>query len=221
MNFTRVLRPNDYNLFEGHKEIEKLMPKLNSQYRYEHPHRKWEYGLALDFLKESGVKTVLEVGGGGSILAPVLAMNGFDVTETDISNGGETVAQQNQILGTNIKFVLADFSESFESLETKFEEFAMFDAVLCVSTIEHVPNHVDMFRNLCLFAEKAVFLTTDFHPSAETFSTAHLRTYNKESLEEYKKIAEGFDYNVDWGDLEYRGNFVYDYTFASLAMRRR
>ena len=212
MNFSRVLHPNDYELFTEHKEVGEVFLKLNREARNEHEHRKWEYGLCLAYLKTFGseVKTVLDVGGGGSIMSPLLALNGYDVIQTDVSNGLETVNKQNEILGTDMKFFYADFSK-------KQEDIDMFDAVISISTIEHVPDHVAFFENLLKNAKKAVVITTDFSEHAEVYSTAHMRTYNGESLKEYIEVAKDYGFSPpEEPEHVYRGSFVYQYSFGSL-----
>lgn len=214
MNYSRVLHTDDYNLFEGHKEIGKLFSRLDNNYRYEHTHRKWEYGLALDFLKERGAKTVLDVGGGGSIMSPLLAVNGFDVTQIDISNGMEAVAKQNEMLGTFMKFAYADFAETGLNL-------GRYDAVISISTIEHVPDDILFFSNMLAHSDKLIFLTTDYSVDGKTYSPAHHRTYSKESLNSLAYLAEkAYRFEADPFDFDYRGNFVYEYTFASLALEK-
>ncbi len=215
MNYSRVLHPNDYNLFEGHKLIDGTRSKLASQYRFEHEHRKWEYGLTHDFLKEQKAITVLDVGGGGSVLSPMLAVAGFDVTQTDINSAQPETDKQNQFLNINMRFIQEDFSKEDVDL-------GMFDAVISVSTIEHVSNHVPFFINLLKHAKKAVFLTTDFSEHATVFSPAHLRTYNGKELNKYIEIAKDYGFVTQQEpEYAYRGNFVYSYTFGSLSLVRK
>lgn len=217
MDYTRVLHPNDYSLFKGHQQVQTMMDKLGSMYRYEHMHRRWEYGLALDFLLENGAKTVLDVGGGGSVLSPLLAWNGMKVTQTDVAFGEKESKYQSDKLGVEIEFVQADFSEHRDKI---LDMFPMYDAVVSISTIEHVKDDEIFFRNMCELSSDLVFLTTDFHPSGKAFSDAHRRTYNAEMLDKFREIAEYYDFYTEPVELRYAGNFVYDYTFASMAFRK-
>lgn len=214
MKYSRVLHPNDYRKFTAHLAVDDLIPKLKNVSRYEHEHRKWEYGLALQFLLENESKTVLDVGGGGSLFSPLLAYYGMEVTQTDISNGEEEVGKQNKIINTDTKFFMADFSE--EGID-----FGKYDAVVSISTIEHVSNDEQFFRNLLSHSDKLVFITTDFSKEGKRFSASHLRTYSGDTIKELEDIGIQSGFDLDHFDYSYRGNFVYDYTFASMALKRR
>jgi 2-polyprenyl-3-methyl-5-hydroxy-6-metoxy-1,4-benzoquinol methylase len=176
--------------------------------------RKWEYGLALKFLLEIGAETVLDVGGGGSLLAPILAHHGMHVTQIDPDPSGEsTVAKQNEILKQSNEFICEDF--------LKYNGRKKFDAVLCMSTIEHIKteNEKAFFAKL-LKPAPYLFLTTDYSPKGKTFSVDHERTYNATALRRLAKLAKGWDF---YGAVEYRyvEPLVYDYTFATLALYKK
>ncbi len=212
MNFSRVLHPDDYKLFTGHLDVLQMVDTLKADFRYEHEHRKWEYGLALDFVKSLGedIDTLLDVGGGGSIMSPLLASKGYSVTQLDAGFGENETDKQNAVLGTDMKFILSDFAKPQE-------ELGMFDVVISISTIEHVPDHVAFFENLLKHAEKAVFISTDFSENAEVFSNAHLRTYNGEALKEYIEVAKDYGFSPpEEPEHVYRGNYVYAYAFGTL-----
>jgi len=209
--YSRILNPDDYSLFNEHKIIDSFHKKYNI-FRMEHEHRKWEYGLALKFLLDNNTKTVLEVGGGGSSLAPILYKYGIDVTVVDMQNEGDVIANQNRILGTNVKFVLDDF--------LNYPINNKYDAVTCISVLEHIPKHNSAFIKLLEHSRKLVFITVDFHPSGDPFSQNHLRTYNTESLMNYIKMAREKNFVPDNTEFHYTKNFVYQYTFASLALER-
>jgi 2-polyprenyl-3-methyl-5-hydroxy-6-metoxy-1,4-benzoquinol methylase len=212
--YSKSLTQADFDTFSEHALIEPFLKKIHPNYRYEHPMRKWEYGLALKFLLEVGSKTVLDVGGGGSALAPILHHYGMKVTQVDPDPSGiETVAKQNEILGSDIEFINEDF--------LKYNRRTKYDAVICMSTIEHIETKEDeknFMTKLCK-PGNFLFLTTDFSKTGKTFSGDHYRTYNKVSMAKLANLAKkfGFKYygGVDW---EYGEPMVYDYTFASLAL---
>ena len=212
--YSKCLTPADFQTFSEHALIEPFLPRIYPNYRYEHPMRKWEYGLALKFLLEVGAETVLDVGGGGSALAPILQHYGMEVTQLDPDpSGAVTIAKQNEILGSDMKFINKNFLE--------FKGRKKFDAIICMSTIEHIPTREEerLFFQKLLKKAPFLFLTTDFSPSAEAFSAAHYRTYNKVSMNKLANMARnsGFDYYGEV-DYTYSGAMVYDYTFASLAL---
>jgi len=212
--YSKCLTLEDFNTFSEHQLIEPFMKKIHPNYRYEHPMRKWEYGLALKFLLEIGAETVLDVGGGGSLLAPILAHHGMHVTQIDPDPSGEsTVAKQNEILKQSNEFICEDF--------LKYNGRKKFDAVLCMSTIEHIKteNEKAFFAKL-LKPAPYLFLTTDYSPKGKTFSVDHERTYNATALRRLAKLAKGWDF---YGAVEYRyvEPLVYDYTFATLALYKK
>ena len=134
--YSKCLTLADYDTFSEHALIQPFQKKAHPYFRYEHDHRKWEYGLLLKFVLEIGAKSVLEVGGGGSIIAPLLAHQGIEVTVIDsFKETKVTIDKQNEILGTNVKFINKDFLE--------YRGRKRFDAVACISTLEHLPTPKD------------------------------------------------------------------------------
>ena len=214
--YSKCLTQADFQTFSEHALIEPFLQKIHPNYRYEHPMRKWEYGLALKFLLEVGAKTVLDVGGGGSALAPILHHYGMKVTQIDPDPSGvATVARQNQILGSDIVFLNEDFLE--------FKGRKKYDAVICMSTIEHIKTKEDerLFFQKLLKKAPILFLTTDFSPKAKVFSPDHYRTYNKVSMNKLANMAKKDKFKY-YGEVDYtyEGALVYDYTFASLALTK-
>lgn len=181
--------------------------------RFEHKMRTWEYGLAAHAIKLSGAQTILDVGGGGSVLAPTLASAGLDVTVVDPDNCAYWVERHNIRISKKIKY-----HQMF------FEQFshALFDAVLCISVIEHVPVDLTFFHRLCAFVadDGILFLTTDFSPSGLPKCPHHLRTYNESRLLDLARIAQGYGFIFFYGAPDYsgKGEYVNDYNFASLAL---
>ena len=181
--------------------------------RFEHERRVWEYGLAAHAVKLSGAQTVLDVGGGGSLLAPTLANAGLDVTVVDPDNCSYWIERHNTRISGKIKYH-----------QMYFEQFNHdpFDAVLCVSVIEHVTNDLPFFHKLCTFVadDGILFLTTDFSPSGLPKCPHHLRTYNEFRLLDFARIAERYGFIFFNGAPDYsgKGKYVNDYNFASLCM---
>lgn len=205
MLYSKCLEVADYNLFSEHIIIDSMITS-GKKFRYEHPHRKWEYGLALKLINDNIVSSVLNVGGGNSPLSTAIANTGIYVTEIDPDYPSE--------IFDGITYL----HEPFPSKGLK----GKFDAVISTSVIEHVQDDLKFFTALLKQSSNLVFLTTDFHNSGNAISRYHIRTYNKSSMLNLVRIAEslGFstigDYNYD-----YNGDpLVYEYTFASLALKR-
>ena len=66
-------------------------------------------------------------------------------------------------------------------------------------------------------------MTVDFHPSSQKLLDEHRRTYNKDRLEAFIAIAKKSGFEVLGGEPDYswKAENVSNYTFASLAFRRK
>lgn len=203
MMYNTVLQPNSYEGLPEAQEVVDFMGK-NFLYRYEHEHRKWEYGLALKLIRETKPETVLNVGGGSSPLSSIITKEVKHMAEIDPSVGERF---------PGITYIVDTFPSSL--LKGKF------DMVVCTSVIEHVTDDYRFFMDLLDLSNKTIFITTDFHPSGKAFSQAHLRTYNEEFILDFIYIAKknGF-YPIGELDYTYNRPMVYGYTFASIALQR-
>ena len=137
------------------------------------------------------------------------------VTEVDPWDCRVTLLKQKMRL--KLKDEIRYFQEDF--LDFDIDE--QFDAVVCTSVIEHVEEHERFFQKLLSFVKPngILVLTTDFYPTSKRFSPDHLRTYSEDDLMAYAKSADGFTLFGGKADYTYWGNFVYDYTFASLVLK--
>lgn len=214
MIYSKTIQLNDY----AHLPTEFIREIYNSFKdicRFEHEQRRWEYGMALKALVDSNSETVLEVGGGGSLLYPMMDLCGIDIVEIDPWDCSELLLKQKTKMNSTfpIKYIKEDF------LQTNLDE--QFDAVVCTSVIEHVKQHNEFFQKLLSHVkpEGILILTTDFHPSGKTFSADHLRTYTEKDLLAYAESAKGFDFLGGKYDYNYYGDYVYQYTFASLVLK--
>lgn len=200
--FCKTLQPGDYETFTEHRDV--LALASTNIYRYEHEHRKWEYGLALKLAKQINPQSILNIGGGNSPLSSLLVREiKVPVTEIDPSNIGST-----KFPGITYNF------DSFPSSSIGVHEF-----IVCTSVIEHVPDDMEFITELLKYATKSVFLTMDFHPSGNKFFDAHLRTYNESNIGTIIKLAQNYNFSPI-GELSYNYTtpMVYGYTFASLSL---
>lgn len=209
----------DYEKFTEHAYFKYLLDswgKKNIPFRFEHEHRLWEYGLFLNALKRTNSVTVLDVGGGNSLLSPGLAEFGYEVTQINADSDNETCKKQNSLLGLSVEYVQADF------LQVKSRK--KYDAVACISVIEHVEEHNEFLLKLFSMVKSKglLFLTTDFSSTGDRHSLAHLRTYNEDTMLDIIKTSISVGFNLFGGECDYK-NFeplVYDYTFASVCLIR-
>lgn len=207
---------NDYGILPT-DFVNRTYNEFKNICRFEHDHRRWEYALAIDVLMSNKSENILEVGGGGSLLIPLIyrspvAMVATEVDPWDCSD--ELRKQEAQLeLTESIRYFQKDFLD--------FELDEKFDAVVCTSVIEHVPEHKKFFLKLLDYVEQGglLVLTTDFHPSSEPFSANHLRTYSERDMLDYIELAEGFTVYGEGYDYTYWGNYVYEYSFGSLVLK--
>lgn len=214
MIYSKTLQPADYEILPT-EFVNKTYADFRDISRFEHDHRRWEYGLAIQALINSESKTVLEVGGGGSLLVPLAYLSGMTVTEVDPWDCKSMLLKQAVRLGLDdhVRFFHKDFLD--------FDIDEQFDAVVCTSVIEHVPEHEKFFQRLLTYVKPdgILVLTTDFYPTGESFSQNHLRTYSEEDLLAYAESAKGFSFFGNCYNYTYWGSFVYQYTFASLVLK--
>ena len=216
--FSKVLELKDYNDFGNEVQHINNMHNMLSRaaHRFEHEHRKWEYGLALDIIRNKNLNTILDVGGGGSVFAPALAWLDRHVVQVDPGDVGGWIIQQQNVIGKRMEF----FQQNMED----FDSHLRFDCVTCLSVIEHVEDDIAFVKQMAKYVKPNGFIiiTTDFHPDGKAKSDGHLRTYNKRGLTKIANVLRklGFGY---YGEVPKYNNFepnVFDYSFASLVMAK-
>lgn len=98
-------------------DIEELKPKIKSRGEIPRPGRD-TINFTRYISKQSG-KKVLDVGTGSGFIAIYLALNGRDVTASDINPRALEVAKENALnLGANINFIQSDL---FDNISQKFD----------------------------------------------------------------------------------------------------
>jgi 2-polyprenyl-3-methyl-5-hydroxy-6-metoxy-1,4-benzoquinol methylase len=213
--YSKTLNPTDYAVFHETRHIENIQRIVGGG--MPHPHRRWEYGIVLNALRQPGIKikTVLDVGGGGSLFAPAAAWPdvGFDVTEVDPADCRPTVLGQSQRIGRPIACHCCDFMA--------YDGPKDFDAVAAISVLEHIPDDFAFYRKLASHVRVGgiLALTVDFWPDAAPKSAYHLRTYTERRL---RDLLESVPQLESLGAFDYadRGAHVFSYTFASLIAKR-
>lgn len=210
--YCKSLHPDDYTPLSPYvamfDSFAKRMPCS-----VEHFHRRWESTIALAAFAEDRepgtTPTLLEVGSGGSLFAPLAAAIGYQVTVCDPSGRVTLAHQQAARIRKPIEVVQHDFMTA---------NLGTFDYVACLSVIEHVEDDAPFWWKLLRTARRGVALTTDFSPDGRRFSADHLRTYTPEMLEKMCS-ATGWE---PLGAPQYddNGPQVFDYSFASVALVR-
>lgn len=215
MTYCKTIELEDYRVFGETQHVVNIKNMLGTfGGREEHPHRSWEYGLVLHALREHGCKNILDVGGGSSLFGPTAAWIDMRVIVVDPCDYAEwTHAQAMRIGGKLLHYVQQDFMQ--------FDNPEKFDAVTCISVLEHVDDDLAFFKKLAAHVKPGGLLaiTVDFWPDGAQKSGGHIRTYNADRLRMLAESVEGF---TPLGKLDYEhvDSYVYGYTFASLVLRR-
>lgn len=208
-------------------DFEELTPELSivdrwfTREREQHPMRRWEYALALRalttwrFVSHRTEQIIYDIGGAGSPFQWMLPGPIAQVIDpdSDLRQGNGERLPLDQFVRTNPKLA---------------------DMVFCLSVIEHVDNLDQFLYHLsCLVAPGGLlFLTMDacgcsiphggedshhFHwMRKRIFTIGELHQTVAEPLLDYGFNVFGARDLVTWA-----GPHVYDYTFASLALRKR
>ena len=227
ISFNKALHPTDY------KELglwvyayDAVIASLAIPYMPNpHLHRRWEYGMAMEFLELLGGSKasprILDVGGAGSLFAPIAMSMGYHVTVVDPDPCVHMLHGQARNVhgGIGGDSICEDFMEWGIKRENGVYGVDTFDAVVSLSTIEHVPEDVAFLDKLIKHSIRGVFLTTDYSMSGAVHNPGHLRTYTPKTMK--NKLAARFDEGwkfagePDWKD---EGGHVMGYNFAAIGM---
>ncbi|WP_164545023.1 class I SAM-dependent methyltransferase [Antribacter gilvus] len=156
--------------------------------------RRLEYPWAYDQLRKIGAETILEIGGGLSGLQFALASEGATVVNVDPGEAGFSIEAEwfesvNRMLETRVvhhRSRLADVELPDNS----------FDAVLCVSTLEHLSDpEVDQIlagAHRLLTVGGRLILTVDLFPNVAPFTSKPSNRFGTNIRLWQKLIDAGF-----------------------------
>lgn len=218
MRFCKTIELGDYQFSDTFQHIDNMRRVLEGVYTpWTTEFRRWEYGVVLDALRRNKAKTVLEVGGGSSLFSASAIQMGLDAAVVDPDNYVNMFQQQGERIGKEIPFINMNFFN--------YPEENQFDAVTCISVIEHVPDHVNFFLKLLRHVKPSglLCLTTDFHPSGGAVFGGHDRTYNENMLFDFIDLAQsqGFEIFGNEPDYNHFEPLVFNlYSFACMVMRK-
>lgn len=234
--YNRALHPDDYldpalrNYAAQVWDFERFLRTRNAPFRKDHEHRTWEYANVLRQLTElipnptTVPVCVLDTGGGGSALAPLLAWRGYDVLVTDSMVYGDIIEPflipQSHALGIQLP-VRSDPVERLSSVET-----GVMDVALCISVIEHVDAaaYGTALTELVRVTKPGghIFITSDYFRDDVQADLSPYRSIQHTcfTAARVREIAEAIPVTFVGGvDLDYRGNFVHNYSFVNLCFR--
>lgn len=209
MIYNKSFHPDDYHALTYETGLFEYV-RQRVPGNIDHAHRRWEYSLALNAFLAEGCQTILEIGSGGSLFAPMAAQAGLRVTVVDPSPRVAWAQTQGERLSRPIVWHQQDFM-AYGGRH--------FDGIACLSVLEHVPDDLAFFRRALHMADMIVAFTVDFSTDGAIYNPYQLRTYDPTQLWHLASSAADWEL-LDAPDWRDRGPQVYDYNFASLILRR-
>ena len=229
-SYTRSLHPDDYDFLHPYvtplRVFQDDMVIKRVPHREWHPHRFWEYASIMQQLEELSVPLeaeIIDIGAGASFFDPYLALFYPKLCCTDSMKYGDVtamVAAQRAQYGV----VLPLYDLLCEDMSSLASDF--YDVTLCISTIEHVDDHDRAFAEMVRITKPGgyIFITSDYFRDLEQFEQSvsrHLQVtpYREEFvLDLPNRFAVDF---VGDTDLGYKGDFVHNYSFCNVCLRKR
>lgn len=211
---SKTLHPDD--LLQLTKEL-RLVDEHFTTEAEQHPLRRWEYAMALAAVKAwdhpKPALVAYDVGGGGSPFPGMLA----------------------DTIGSHVQIVDPAYTPNAYTLQELLQHNPRLgDVVTCLSVLEHVEDLDQFLYHLsCLVAPSGLlFLTMDY---ADDYTDDwpedrfHFHWMRKRIFNAYGwqlAVAEALQTQHQFallGDVDsrYHGAYVYDYSFASLALQKR
>lgn len=214
---TKTLDPDDYK----RAEILAVMPTVDKFFQSDqHPHRRWEYAMALRAIwswkqhlgELDEFKRIADVGGVGSP---------FHLMVVEAGNRSTLIDPKE--------------NTSVEEWAAQHNSSNRFDAVISISTFEHTEQPLAFLEACCRILKPGglLFLTFDYlageenQEALQVQDTAHFhwmreRLLNRGQIRTLFQLLCGFYNFEEFGgrDLTDRGPHVYDYSFASLCLRK-
>lgn len=230
--YTRSLDPADYVFLPHASRIRAFEAAMTAPHCVSHEHKLWENASIMQQLEELRVPKharLLDVGSGGMFFPPYLATEGgyADLSLTD-SNIGIAVQIEAQRVAYDIALPFYALpAEHMASLPTD-----EWDVVMCISAIEHMADHDAALREIWRLTKPGgfIFLTSDYFRSvdgradpqqyaASPYRACQVTPYCKELVLNIPNvIAADF---VGETDLDYCGDFVHNYSFCNVCLRKR
>jgi SAM-dependent methyltransferase len=227
--FNRSLHPDDYEFLRDYNTPlvawHQDMIARGVPCREWCPHRFWEYSSILQQLDVLGVPdtvTIVDIGAGASFFDPYLALKYPRLCCTDTEKYGDyswMVAAQRVAYGVALPL----YDEPVENMDS-FRN-GEFDVTMCISTIEHVDDHDTGFREMVRITKPGglIFITSDYFRDLVQFEQSvsrHLQvTPYREEFVNALPAKFGLEFVGDT-DFAYAGDFVHNYSFVNLCLRK-
>lgn len=235
--YNRSLHPDDYGFLQPFCEpiraFQRDMVARGVPHREWCEHRFWEYASIMQQLTELGVPSnaeMIDVGAGASFFDPYLAQRFPLLCCTDTEKYGDyswMVQKQREAYGVALPL----YDLSVEDMSPRPEigwggATDKFDVTLCISTVEHVDDHDKGFAELVRITKPGglIFITSDYFRDLAHFEQSvsrHLQVtpYREQFVLDLPgRFGLEFVGDTDFG---YRGDFVHNYSFCNVCMRKR
>ncbi len=226
--YTRSLHPDDYLFLlraQHLRQFEQSMTVFGVPHREWHEHRLWEYASILQQLEELKVPAnaaMVDVGAGASFFDPYCAINYAELCCVDNMQYGDItgmVAAQRARYG--VKLALYDMP--LENMAA-FKD-GTFDVTLCISTIEHASDHDAAFNELVRITKPGgyLFITSDYFRDLVHFEQSVSRVYQVTPYTQAFVLSLPTRFPVAFvggTDLAYGGDFVHNYSFCNICLRK-
>jgi SAM-dependent methyltransferase len=231
--YTRSLHPNDYQFLPHAPAIrafQMLMASHEVPHHISHEHKVWENASIMQQLEDLDVRhdaRLLDVGSGGLFFPPYVAQRYPDLTLTDSADIRPIVDAQCAAYGVEMPFYQLR-AEDMSVLPSDH-----WDVVMCISTIEHIASghHDAALREICRLTKPGglMFITSDYFRSVNgsydrrqyresPFRHCQETPYHKELVLRLPELM-GASFVGDT-DLEYAGDFVHNYSFVNICLRK-
>lgn len=235
--YTRSLDPSDYGFLTkwsfALSAFQKEMEANGVPHREWHPHRFWEYASILRQFEELGVPRdaeMIDVGAGASFFDPYLARLYPRLCCTDTEKYGDyswMIQKQREAYGVALPL----YDLSIEDMSPRMQigwggATDKFDVTMCISTIEHVDDHDKAFAELMRITKPGglIFITSDYFRDEAHFQESVSRHLQVTPYSEAYVLSLPERFPVDFvgdTDLAYAGDFVHNYSFCNVALRKR
>ncbi len=234
--YNRALHTDDYpGLRPWADTVLAFEQRLRSEgipFRKDHAHRTWEYANVLRQIDElfAGQRPlrILDVGAGGSSLAPMLATQGHEVVIVDSMAYGDIVeaftwpqAQRLKLHPLNM-LVVAEPAEAMPSIISDSQ-----DVTCCISVIEHVAPgaYESALRELVRVTRPGgyLFLTSDYFENMDQWEASPYKSIQHTAFTAplVEAILSIIPVTFVGGvDLRWRGDFVHNYSFVNMVFRK-
>ena len=236
MIISRSLRLEDYQeLAKEAAFVDEIQAQAGSPHPVhpQHAHRRWEYALAQRALKDTfGDRTNILVGDFGcgiGLWTPIALALGHQVKAYEIwAYGDEEWFVMQQIENVTRGMNLApNFEMRHVAIGSLGDADRDFDAVYCISTLEHIQEERRAFDDLCKSVRPGglLFLTMDFsnvESEVVMANNSFQRMYSERLLGRLAGYAKENGLGLLGGksDWAYTVPLVHHYSFCSIAFTK-